>query len=154
MSYFSVHCLFPSMFYISCSTFNGMYCSCYCCLVIVVNYLPYCVLSLFASHPGFLSIVSVRICRIVSSHVSLYARVILFSSQPLRPRLSISRCSSVGTEVTQNFSRPPRLREIHASCSRGSFQVDCQSISREDPFQSIDHQRPLKSQCKFTESTP
>lgn len=56
-----------------------MECSCTVLVIVVLLllYPPYYV-SLFASHPGFLSIVSARICRIVSSHVSLYARVILF----------------------------------------------------------------------------
>lgn len=90
----------------SCSTFNGMYCSCYCCLVIVVIILLI-VLSLFASHPGFLSIVSVRICRIISSHVSLYARVILFSSRSLRPLVSQSLFALLsGRKSPETFPDP------------------------------------------------
>lgn len=100
----------------SCSTFNGMYCSCYYCLVIVVTTLL-TVLSLFASHPGFLSIVSARTCRIVSSHVSLYARVNSFFILPPTPSsLSLSSpfCLFSGRKSPVIFSQFSRPREIHA----------------------------------------
>lgn len=120
----------------SCSTFNGMYCSCYCCAVIVVVTLL-TVLSLFALR----TLVSSRLfplLSVVSSHVFLYARVILFSFCLLRPRLSISLRSSVFSRDGSHLKLPdPLVLGDYASCSRGSFEVDYQSISRDGPFQSI-----------------
>lgn len=113
--------------------------SCYCCY-----YPPYSVLSLFASHPGFLSIVSVRICRIVSSHVSLYMHAYnSFFISPPTPSISSLNLSSLirlfsGRKSFEIFfPDPPRSREIRASLAledRDSKLIN-QSINRESSFQ-------------------
>lgn len=93
-----------------------MECSCYCCLVIVVitilSYCYHCLLRTLVSSRLF------RICRIVSSHVSFYARVILFSSP--YPRLSISLCSSVSSreESHSELFPTPSSSDSRASYSR------------------------------------
>jgi len=93
-----------------------MECSCYCCLVIVViTILSYCVIIVcFVYWFPLDCFVSV-----VSSHVSLYARVILFSSPC--PRLSISLCSSVSSREESHpelFPTPSSSEDSRASYSR------------------------------------
>lgn len=87
---------------------------------------------------------------------SLCTRKFFFHSVPyaLVSQSLFALLSLFGTEVARNFF-PDSLvlgRFMRVLLSRASFEVDYQS-SREDPFQSVDHQRPLKSHCKFTRST-
>lgn len=71
-----------------CSTFNGMYCSCYVVLVVLLLLLlpPYCIVVVCASHPGFLSIVSARIV----ACFSLCTRNSFFVLSPTPPSLDLS----------------------------------------------------------------
>lgn len=81
-------------------------------VLLLLYYPPYCVVVVCASHPGFLSIISARICRIVSSHVSLYARVILFFVSSPYALVSISLRSSVSfrdeSHPKLHLTPPPR----------------------------------------------
>lgn len=116
----------------SCSTFNGMYCSCYYCLVIVVITLlvivvcfaPWFPLDCFRSYLSHRIVACFSICtRKFFFHSVLYALV----SQSLFALLSL-----FGTEVARN-SFPDSLvlgRFMRVLLSRGSFEVDYQSSRR------------------------
>lgn len=127
----------------SCSTFNGMFLlmlSCYCCYYpsycfVVVCFAPWCLVSsrlfprLYLSH------------RIVAC-LSLCTRNSFFIPPFMPPRLSVSLRSSVSS---RDGSHPKLFRTLSSSgdsrafCFRGSFEVNYQFISREGPYQSVDH---------------
>lgn len=137
----------------SCSTFNGMYCSCYIVvlLLLLLSFLL-CVVVCFA--PWFpLELFLVYLFRIVSSHVCLYVHAFFFHSVPyaLVSQSLFTLLSLLGTEIIRTLSSSGDSR-----VSWESFEVDYRSITLAviiNPFQSVNHQRPLKSQYKFDRLT-
>lgn len=131
----------------SCFTCNEcLNCSCYYCHKCCC-YRSYCIVSLFASYPDFLSTDFRSLYLfLIRRMFSLNARVILSSSHSLHPHLSISLRS---LPSLSNGSHPklfPNLSssgDLYASCEFEDRSKSIISSGHVSSFQSVNRQRAL-----------